>query len=98
MTAVAATRLRAIGALCRQHGVRFAFLVPPSRTYGDEVLLRAASLTGVTVIRPIQDGTLPLSFYEDGFHLNGSGAERFTDAAAEEIRKDECSASASGGH
>jgi hypothetical protein len=85
---VAEQRLAALAALCRQHGVRFALMVPPTFDRGDTVMVNAGQRVGVRVLRPVPNNSLSVDYYEpDHFHLNQKGAQVLTKAIAEDLRR-----------
>jgi hypothetical protein len=87
MIVTARTRLRAINELCRRSGSDFIFLVPPSLSNMDEVLIKAADLENVRVTVPVPGGALGAEYFRaDGFHLNEEGATVFTKELARELR------------
>lgn len=87
MIVIARARLRAIHELCRRNGSDFIFLVPPSQSNLDEVLIKAAALENVKVTVPAPAGTLGAEYFrDDGFHLNEKGATLFTTKLAQELR------------
>lgn len=87
MIAIARARLRAINELCQRNGSDFIFLVPPSLSNLDEVLVKAAALENVKVSVPLPGGTLGAEYFRaDGFHLNEKGATLFTKKLARELR------------
>jgi hypothetical protein len=88
MIPIMAARLRKLRELCASYGAEFVFLVPPDRQRGDIAMLRAGEQSGVRVLRPIPNISLPLDFYqEDGFHLNSKGATLFTTGTVNELLK-----------
>lgn len=85
---VAAQRLDRLRQLCHQHGAELIFVIPPSNAdMGAAAISSAASRMGIPVLIPIAPGVLPLSDYSDRFHLNASGAGKFTPALAVGLRR-----------
>lgn len=83
----ARVRLSAIRELCRQHGVEFVLLIPPSLARNNDLLASAAGLERVNFEYPLPLGSVgPEFFRADGNHLNEKGAEIFTDALARCLR------------
>jgi len=80
---VLAPRLKALSDLCGEYGARFVFLIPPTMQHGDVAIVEAGKQGGVSVLRPVRNFSLGLGFYQDGLHLNQSGAAVFTEAAAQ---------------
>jgi hypothetical protein len=72
-----------------QNQAEILLIVPPIPAVRDgaDSVLRAAESTGIRVIAPIRSGSLPLSVYRDGFHLNSEGAALFTPALAGQLRQ-----------
>lgn len=86
--AVAAQRTAQLRDLCTQHGAELVIVLPPARlNTGADVILQAAAANGVKVLSPIAPGVLPSSDYSDNFHLNSSGAGKFTPALASGLRQ-----------
>jgi hypothetical protein len=85
----ATPRLIAMNELCRQNGVRFIMVIPPTNTTrnGASAMLAAAARAKVQVLMPIDESHLTDSEYSDGFHLNARGRTIFTDAFALRIRE-----------
>ena len=79
-------RLRQIDKLCRDNGAQLVFVIPPSLSNRDELLLKAGALEGVAVDMPVAYGTFGPDFYRDHFHLNDKGAAVFTEALARDLR------------
>jgi hypothetical protein len=78
MTPLYAARLKVLSDLCNANGVALIFLVPPTPQLGDDQVLRAGELAHVSVVRPIPNNSLGPEYYQDGFHLNTTGAHLFT--------------------
>jgi hypothetical protein len=84
---IARTRLRALDDLCRQSGVEFVLLIPPSVAGHNDLLASVATLEQVNFDYPFPAGTLaPDLFRSDGAHLNENGAVLFTDAISRIVR------------
>ncbi|MGH8542279.1 MAG: hypothetical protein ACREX3_01250 [Gammaproteobacteria bacterium] len=88
---MAVDRLAALRDLSNRFRTRFLLVIPPlarsQDTDGSRDVLRAGTVSGVTVLNPIPSGTLPVSnFKEDRFHLNEIGAERFTSTLATTLK------------
>jgi hypothetical protein len=85
-------RLRALRQLTTQHGAAFILVIPPTSGNMSETRCaatrRTGSLAGVSVLEPVPMKSLPIDYYADGFHLNSRGAEIFTRAFVEAIRKE----------
>jgi hypothetical protein len=79
-------RLRTLRELCRENGSHFVLLVAPSLGNRDEVLLTAGALEGIDVDAPVGIHELGPEYFLDGFHLNPTGAQRFTGALAHDLR------------
>jgi hypothetical protein len=87
MIAIARARLRAINQLCRRNNSDFIFLVPPSLSNLDEVLIKAAVMENVKFTVPLPAGTVGAEYFRvDAFHLNEKGATAFTKKLARELR------------
>lgn len=73
-------RLAILAESCREHGVRFALLLPPliSAVDNAEDVRRAATQSRIEILVPLPSASLPVSYYRDGFHLNSVGAAEFT--------------------
>jgi hypothetical protein len=85
---LAADRLAALDQLCRAHGAHFLLVVPPSYQKGAEILERAGSERGVTVLVPVAEDEFDASYYQsDGIHLNDKGAQVFTTRLAASLRE-----------
>jgi hypothetical protein len=76
---ISAERLKSLDQLCREHGVDFTLIVPPTSQNGAEVIVRTGRELGVRVIVPVSTGALNEEHYQnDRFHLNKRGAKIFT--------------------
>jgi hypothetical protein len=85
---LAIQRLENLDRLCRDHGSKLVFVIPPSNEdMGTLALAQAASANGVPVLVPIAPGLLPLSDYSDRFHLSSNGAGKFTPALAAGLKR-----------
>ncbi len=67
--------------VARGFGSTLIVLVPPvlNPQDGSNGLVAAAQRSGVPVLRPVASGAFDAGLYRDGFHLNPSGAARFTE-------------------
>jgi hypothetical protein len=83
----AEARLKNIQQLCRENGVQFVLLMPPSLGPRNELLASAARLQNIPFDYPLLPGTLGPQFFRDRFHLNEQGAIIFTDAIEHCLRK-----------
>jgi len=79
-------RLREIDKLCRENGAQLVFVIPPSLSGRNELLMKAGTLEGVAVDAPVAFGSFGPEFYRDRFHLNEKGAAVFTEALARDLR------------
>jgi hypothetical protein len=87
MIADSRARLRALNQLCRENGVGFLLLVPPSLGSRNAALLKAAALEGIDANAPGGiDQMGPEYFLPDRLHLNPKGSELFTNALASELQ------------
>ena len=87
----ATNRLKELRELAAEWNTRIVLVVPPSGepkcdTAYNEVQL-AGVAAGVQVVVPVAAGSIPGSFYSDGFHLNPRGAALFTPRFVEAVRK-----------
>jgi hypothetical protein len=88
LRAVATQRLGRLRQLCADHGAALVFVIPPSNEdMGTASIAEVAATEGIRVLVPIPPGVLPLSDYSDRFHLNRSGAAKFTTALAAGLRQ-----------
>jgi len=82
--AAAPGRLQALRSLAAAHGARFILLAPAS--LGDSVnqtaVLEAAHAASVEILQPLAPNEAPPSEFSDGFHLNPTGAARYTKVLA----------------
>jgi hypothetical protein len=87
--AVAAVRLRAMGALCEAHGAALIALVPPTHVLddGSRLLKEAGVRARVQVLVPIAPGVLSRQWFRDEAHLNAEGSSFFTDAFAKDLKQ-----------
>lgn len=84
----AAARLRQLQTLCSRYGAAFVLVIPPAEEDGGASrMLHIADSQGVTVVMPMAPGVLARSDYSDDFHLNPSGAAKFTPAFAAHLRQ-----------
>jgi lysophospholipase L1-like esterase len=86
---LAIERLRALAALCAEHGATFQLLLPPSLNATDAApsLVAAATGANLQVLMPFPPASLAATEFSDGFHLNAAGAARFTNEAASGLRR-----------
>jgi hypothetical protein len=85
---VAAQRLGRLRQLCQDNRAALVFVIPPSNEdMGTASVTEVAATEGIRVLVPIGPGVLPLSDYSDRFHLNSSGAAKFTTALAAGLRQ-----------
>ncbi|HVI09891.1 MAG TPA: hypothetical protein VND65_16510 [Candidatus Binatia bacterium] len=85
---LASRRLVQLRETCQRHGVRPVVVIPPATAdAGASELVQAAEGTGVSVVVPIAPGTLPRSDFSDNFHLNSSGAGKFTPVLAANLKR-----------
>lgn len=73
-----AERLIRVRQLCEENGSRFIFLLPPGHGKGEHELLSAGQKTGTTVIVPIHLNAFGPDKFRDGYHLNATGRQIFT--------------------
>ena len=78
----ATARLQRLQNLAASHGSRLLFITPPLTlaSDGSAQVEQAGRDLGIDVLRPVPSGTLDISQYSDGYHLNQSGAKQFTPA------------------
>ncbi|MGA7237018.1 MAG: hypothetical protein WBY44_15130 [Bryobacteraceae bacterium] len=75
----ASQRLRTMDAMARAHGARFLLIVPADMDKtGPACLVEAGARAGVTVLVPLAPESLSPQDFRDGFHLNPTGAARYT--------------------
>jgi len=81
-------RLGRMRELTDAHGARLLALVVPvlNPVDGARGLMNAGARAGVPVLAPVNSGTYPATFYRDGFHLNSTGADRFTRQLVEPLQ------------
>lgn len=85
----AVARLTAMNSLAKAHGVQLVLLLMPSGTMdGTTPLREAAQSAGVDLIVPMTSDMFGSNEYSDGFHLNPSGAARFTEALAAALKRE----------
>jgi len=72
-------RVSAFERLCSLHGARFAFLLAPGFGPGEGPLETAGERSHTTIMVPFQLNQLGTDKFRDGFHLNATGAQMFTD-------------------
>lgn len=83
---MASVRLKALRDLLGPHAVPLLLVMPPlPNSLGSAAIVRAGIAANVPVLVPIPSGTLPLSSYSDGFHLNDAGAAQFTAALTQAL-------------
>jgi hypothetical protein len=83
---ISTERLAAIDRLCRSHGTRFVYFVPPALGDDAESVIAAIRNSGLPVLEPFKVNELASSYFRDGFHLNERGASVLTRKLAEELR------------
>jgi hypothetical protein len=82
-----AGRLKALRTLCSEHGARFVLLVPPGYDSGDAELRSAGSLSQTQVLIPVHDNEFTADEFQDGYHLNSTGAQIFTEKLAVRVNE-----------
>jgi hypothetical protein len=82
---IAGPRLSALKDLCDEHGARIILVVPPSPDLRDPYLTleQIGDHAGVPMSIPYPPGSMPAQNYQDGYHLNASGATLFSRRLAE---------------
>lgn len=82
-----AENLQSLNKLCHQYGSRLVIVVPPTLDKRDpyEIDQAAGQDAGVPVLVPVHPGDFAPEDFEDGFHLNATGREKFTRAVASEL-------------
>ena len=100
--AIAASRLAAMDSTCAAHGVRFVYLLMPTRAQDDAaiepMMIEAGKRVNVPVLVPIPNRALLAADQLDGYHLNAAGAAVFsarTGAALRSISEEATRVSAS---
>ena len=76
---IAEIRLAAMRTLCSSHDAQFTFLLPPGFGPGEAPLVKAGTRSRTDVMVPVHLNALGRDKFKDGFHLNASGAQIFTD-------------------
>jgi hypothetical protein len=88
---VATTRLAQLDSACAARGVRFAFLLMPTRAVDDmaiePMMIEAGKRAGVPVLVPIPNRALPPEDQLDGYHLNPAGAAVFSARTGAALRQ-----------
>lgn len=88
----AAGRLKELQALCEAAGVRFMLVIPPTddKNFPEmtQVVEKAARQTGTHIAVPIAPGQLPSDHFADGYHLNATGAAKFTSRLSEVLTRE----------
>lgn len=83
-------RLKVLKDLAGQYGARVILVIPPEGTEASNsmasVMQDAGVSAGVSVLVPVIPGSIPASFFSDGFHLNEQGAKLFTPRFAESLQ------------
>src|SRR5579862_3335520 len=87
---VATARLRSLDSACAARGVRFAFLLMPTRAVDDAaiepMMIEAGKRAGVPVLVPVSNSALPAADQLDGYHLNATGAVMFSQRTGAALR------------
>lgn len=88
---LAASRLAEMDSLCAAQGVRFAYLLIPTRAPDDirmePMVVDAGRRASVPVLIPLPNESLPASDQLDGYHMNSAGAVAFSSLAGSALRK-----------
>ena len=82
MERMSEARLGELQALCSSHKARFAYLLAPGFGTGEGALVQAGVQSRTDVMIPFHLNALSRDKFRDGFHLNASGAQLFTDQVA----------------
>jgi hypothetical protein len=69
-----------------QGKTHIALLLPPGSMAGEPEIRTAAERVGIPFLTPVHSGEFPPSLYRDGFHVNETGAEKFTMALAPQLK------------
>jgi len=79
--------LLALDQLCKSNGARLVVLVPPTLRSDDASadVQNSAAHDGIPVLIPLRPTDVTPDDFHDGFHLNSSGAARFTHRLASEL-------------
>jgi hypothetical protein len=79
---IAAERLAKLDSICAARGVKFAYLLVPTRAIDDLVMepmmVEAGKRAGVTVLIPVSNRALSAADLLDGYHMNPTGAAAFS--------------------
>jgi len=79
-------RLRELKTLCDQYHVQLTILVPPALSQDrSDVVVSLGENIGLRVLIPEQPGALNADLFQDGFHLNETGAAIFTGKVQSEL-------------
>jgi hypothetical protein len=87
---IGGARLRAINEVCRESGVRFLLVVPPSPSLAEaqfDTLKQAGSQFGVDVLTPAEKERFTADLFSDGLHLNRVGEGKFTLLLASSLKE-----------
>lgn len=88
---LATARLAELDSLCAARGVRFAYLLIPTRAPDDirmePMVVEAGKRASVPVLIPLPNDSLPPSDQLDGYHMNPTGAVAFSSRAGSALRK-----------
>jgi hypothetical protein len=88
MISLGAKRLREMNDLVSQHGGVFVFVVPAFREEEESLYFTAAAAeAGITPIVPLSSDDVTDADFVDGFHLNPTGASRYTTALIPLLRR-----------
>ena len=83
-------RLASLNALAKAHHIRFIFVLAPEPRSNEVMvapLRTVAGQIGVPLVLAMHNGQMAPCEYSDGFHMNGQGAIKYTEALIPEIRK-----------
>ncbi|HVW83827.1 MAG TPA: hypothetical protein VHB50_04075, partial [Bryobacteraceae bacterium] len=82
-------RLSAMRRDCDAHGAKLIFVIAPGAAPEEiAAVVNGARDAGVECLVPSRGTSFPPSLFEDGFHLNATGATRFTHLLAPELAND----------
>jgi len=88
--AIAAARLAELDSICAARGVRFAYLLIPTRAPDDVVIepmmIEAGKRAGVPVLVPVSNRALLPTDLLDGYHMNPTGAAAFSTQTGAALR------------
>jgi hypothetical protein len=82
----AEVRLRRLKDAVEPYGAKLVVAIPPGGATGVAEVVAAGERAGVKVLVPVTPGSLPATYFIDGYHVNAAGAKLFTEGLEDRLK------------